>query len=488
MLLALLAVPLLALLGRAAARPACLRAGADRALRAGHRRRRRRSSAPAIMGAAGVVAALAGRPRSRWYAVAARRLRDAGAQPARERRRRLAAQLRRRDRDPAVGGADSRRPARATRPGAPGHVGWRRALAEGAGVTIAATLATAPLMAHDFDAVSIASLPANLLALPAVAPRDVAGDAGLRSSARCPGSRSSRSPARRAARRLRRPGRALARLAGLGARRASRSTARRRCWPPTSALGPGAVAGCSPGRARRRGPAGPPARRQGAARRRGGLPRGSASGWLALRSPGGDAGRARAGPAGHGPRRRPGRRDPARPRRRRAGARRRRARPATSFAASSSARASRRLAAAVVTHDQSDHAGGIEELLGVVPGPPAALRASAAATSSRRARPPASGRGRSPRGRRSTRGACGSRSCGRPAAARRRRARATRTRRRSCCWPAGAASRCCSPPTPRRRPCRSTPGPIDVLKVAHHGSDDAGLGRAARPQRRRAWR
>src|SRR5204862_6872624 len=49
-------------------------------------------------------------------------------------------------------------------------LGPRRLLAEGAGVTISATLATAPLMANAFDAVSIASLPANLLALPAVAP------------------------------------------------------------------------------------------------------------------------------------------------------------------------------------------------------------------------------------------------------------------------------------------------------------------------------
>ena len=30
-------------------------------------------------------------------------------------------------------------------------------------MTIAATLSTAPLMAHDFDAVSLASVPANLL-------------------------------------------------------------------------------------------------------------------------------------------------------------------------------------------------------------------------------------------------------------------------------------------------------------------------------------
>jgi len=37
-------------------------------------------------------------------------------------------------------------------------------------VTIAATLATAPLMAHHFESFSVTALPANLLALPAVAP------------------------------------------------------------------------------------------------------------------------------------------------------------------------------------------------------------------------------------------------------------------------------------------------------------------------------
>ncbi len=45
-----------------------------------------------------------------------------------------------------------------------------RPLAEGLALTFAATLATGPLMAHHFGAVSLASLPANLLALPAVAP------------------------------------------------------------------------------------------------------------------------------------------------------------------------------------------------------------------------------------------------------------------------------------------------------------------------------
>lgn len=51
-----------------------------------------------------------------------------------------------------------------------GRTGWRRALAEGAAMTIAATLATAPLIAFHFEAVSTTTLVANLLALPAVAP------------------------------------------------------------------------------------------------------------------------------------------------------------------------------------------------------------------------------------------------------------------------------------------------------------------------------
>jgi competence protein ComEC len=51
-----------------------------------------------------------------------------------------------------------------------GGRGWRRALAEGAAMTIAATLATAPLIAFHFEAISTLTLLANLLALPAVAP------------------------------------------------------------------------------------------------------------------------------------------------------------------------------------------------------------------------------------------------------------------------------------------------------------------------------
>lgn len=118
-----------------------------------------------VMGAAGLIAALADRPRSRWYAVL------------------LAAAI-----------------TLAINPRADGDVGWqlsfaavigimlwarrlasvisrdperrsaRRALAEAVAVTAAATVATAPLMAEAFDQFSPAALPANVLAAPAVAP------------------------------------------------------------------------------------------------------------------------------------------------------------------------------------------------------------------------------------------------------------------------------------------------------------------------------
>jgi competence protein ComEC len=118
-----------------------------------------------VMGAAGLIAALADRPRSRWYAVL------------------LAAAV-----------------TLAVNPRADGDVGWqlsfaavigillwakrlaealagdasrgsvRRALVEGVAVTVSATVATAPLMAEAFDQFSPAALPANVLALPAVAP------------------------------------------------------------------------------------------------------------------------------------------------------------------------------------------------------------------------------------------------------------------------------------------------------------------------------
>jgi competence protein ComEC len=45
-----------------------------------------------------------------------------------------------------------------------------RLLADGVAITVSATLATAPLLAHHFGSIPLAGLPANLLALPAVAP------------------------------------------------------------------------------------------------------------------------------------------------------------------------------------------------------------------------------------------------------------------------------------------------------------------------------
>lgn len=47
---------------------------------------------------------------------------------------------------------------------------WRRALAEGLAVTVSATLATAPLIAYHFETLSTTTLVANVLAMPAVAP------------------------------------------------------------------------------------------------------------------------------------------------------------------------------------------------------------------------------------------------------------------------------------------------------------------------------
>jgi len=47
---------------------------------------------------------------------------------------------------------------------------WQRAAAEGVAMSVAATVATAPLVAHHFGTLPVASLPANLVALPAVAP------------------------------------------------------------------------------------------------------------------------------------------------------------------------------------------------------------------------------------------------------------------------------------------------------------------------------
>jgi competence protein ComEC len=118
-----------------------------------------------VMGAAGLIAALADRPRSRWYAVLLAAVATLAVDPRAEGdvgwqlsfaavigimlwARRLAA---------ALSGDGERRSA-------------RHALAEAVAVTASATVATAPLMAAAFDQFSPAALPANVLAAPAVAP------------------------------------------------------------------------------------------------------------------------------------------------------------------------------------------------------------------------------------------------------------------------------------------------------------------------------
>jgi competence protein ComEC len=111
------------------------------------------------MGIAGTLAALAGRPASRWYgllvacavtlALDPRAWQDVGWQLS------FAA---------VVGIFALVRPlGQAMRP-------LPEPVRSGAALTLAATLATAPLMAFHFERASLAALPANLAALPAVAP------------------------------------------------------------------------------------------------------------------------------------------------------------------------------------------------------------------------------------------------------------------------------------------------------------------------------
>jgi competence protein ComEC len=113
----------------------------------------------AVMGAAGLAALAAGRPSSRWYALLAAAAVTLAVNP-------LAVG------DPgwqlsfaAVAGILLLAPPirRALR-------GLPAPLAEGAAMTVAATLATAPIAAHHFGTVSAAGLGANLAALPLVAP------------------------------------------------------------------------------------------------------------------------------------------------------------------------------------------------------------------------------------------------------------------------------------------------------------------------------
>ena len=119
----------------------------DPAGRGDGRRRGRRPPSPAARGRAGTRVLLA----------AAVTL---GARPARGRRRRLAAELRRGGRASCC----SRRRSRGCSPARARAAAAR--VAEGAALTVAATVATAPLMSLRLRRVSLVTLPANLLALP----------------------------------------------------------------------------------------------------------------------------------------------------------------------------------------------------------------------------------------------------------------------------------------------------------------------------------
>ena len=153
-----------------------------------------------IMGLAGIAAMAASRPASRWYALLLaatatllwnpRAWADPGWQlsfaavagililgvPLQRALRRVVRELT----------AERERPAWPVEPGPPGpprqppaalrdraarlHAPLLGALADGVAITVAATLATAPLLAHHFGYIPLAGLPANLAALPAVAP------------------------------------------------------------------------------------------------------------------------------------------------------------------------------------------------------------------------------------------------------------------------------------------------------------------------------
>jgi len=118
-----------------------------------------------VMGAVGVLATLGGRRASRLYALALAAVVTLALDPS------IAGDIGWQLSFAAVLGilllAAPLRRAIARRLG---EGRWRRALAEGLAVTVAATLSTAPLIAYHFETLSTTTLVANVLALPAVAP------------------------------------------------------------------------------------------------------------------------------------------------------------------------------------------------------------------------------------------------------------------------------------------------------------------------------
>jgi len=119
----------------------------------------------AVMGALGLLATQAGRRGSRLYALGLAALVTLAVDPG------IAADVGWQLSFAAVLGIFAlAAPLRRSVEARIGSGAWRRALAEGVAITIAATLATAPLIAFHFGTVSTTTLVANVLALPAVAP------------------------------------------------------------------------------------------------------------------------------------------------------------------------------------------------------------------------------------------------------------------------------------------------------------------------------
>jgi competence protein ComEC len=111
-----------------------------------------------VMGAAGLIALAAGRPASRWYALELAAVVTLALNP------RVAGDAGWQLSFAAVAGI-----LLLARPLQRAMRGLPRLVAEGAAVTLAATVATAPLIAHDFGSISLAGVVANVVALPIVA-------------------------------------------------------------------------------------------------------------------------------------------------------------------------------------------------------------------------------------------------------------------------------------------------------------------------------
>jgi competence protein ComEC len=111
-----------------------------------------------VMGAAGLIALAAGRAGARWYALELAAVVTLALNP------RVVGDTGWQLSFAAVAGIlVLAKPLQSAMRGVP------RLLAEGIAVTLAATIATAPLIAHDFGSVSLAGLVANVVALPVVA-------------------------------------------------------------------------------------------------------------------------------------------------------------------------------------------------------------------------------------------------------------------------------------------------------------------------------